>query len=113
MSTVDTFFVKQNDTLSALEYDLTDSSGSDVDISGASVAFTMRRVGAKTNTVDEQAASIVTNKPARVKYEWQAGDLATPGDYLGEFEVTFGSGGTMTFPNDKLGFPIRVTAELG
>ena len=111
----DTFFIKQNDTLGDLIYDLTDSSGSDVDITGASVVLNARHGRARTNLLNRVACEIVsTSNPARVKYSPQPGDFPDPADDVKiEFEVTFLSGRVQTFPNDRLGMPLRVTAELG
>lgn len=48
-----------------------------------------------------------------VHYEWAAGDTEqTPGDYFGEFAVVWPNEEEQTFPNDKLGFTIRITIDI-
>lgn len=98
MTTMTAFSIKQRDTSPSLLADLTPS---DVDITGATgVVFNMRPRGSMTPTISRATAVIVTpTGPARLRYNWQAGDTATAGQYLGEFEVTRADGSVETFPN--------------
>jgi len=93
------FYVKQNDTSPFMLATLKDANEVAVDLTGASVRFHMRAVGASQVTVDADA--VVTDAEAGiVKYEWDAADTDTVGSYQAEFEVTFVSGDIETFPNN-------------
>lgn len=63
-----------------------------VDITGASVVFTVR------GKVTRAPATIVSTTPPVVEYVWQPGDTETVGLAPAEFEVTYPDGGTGTFP---------------
>lgn len=55
------------------------------------------RIGGECNIVDLATAT--------VEYQWEVGDTDVPGDYLGEFVVTYSDGRDFTIPNvegDKL-----------
>lgn len=116
-----TFYIKRNDTAPVIQQTLLDSSGNAVDLTGASVAFSLFDVNGKAPTaiLSEAAATVVqtgsapnfTNKGV-VKYAWQAGDTAhTPGIYLAEWEVTFGDGTIETFPDNDFIY-VYITADL-
>lgn len=94
-----TFYVKKNDTSPAMLATLQDASFAAIDITGASVRFHMRPIGATQVTVDA-AATIVDALAGKVMYEWQAADTATIGAYQAEFEVTYADASIETFPND-------------
>lgn len=93
------FWIKQNDTGPPLQVTLKDGDGSAVDVTGATVAFSMS--GAGIVKVDEQSVTLTTAASGIVTYSWQAGDTDTPGTYEGEFEVTFGGGQIQTYPNSE------------
>lgn len=73
------------------------SGGSAVDLTGATVEFQMRPVGAATLTVDA-AAVVVTPAAGAVRYDWAGGDLGAPGDYLAWWVVTLAGGGVLHSP---------------
>lgn len=60
-----------------------------LNLSGSTVRFQMRLVGEARYTVDA-AASIVTPAAGTVRYDWAAGDLAVPGEYVARWQVTYG-----------------------
>jgi hypothetical protein len=97
-----TFTIKKNDNLPVLSAVLKDGDGVEIDMTGATVVFRMRRADGTQHIYKvNAAASFVTDgSDGAVEYEWQAGDLDTPGDYLGEFVITFGGGDVQTVPND-------------
>jgi len=82
------------------------------DLTGATVVFTMKNKVTNEVKIQEAGATVLTPLDGMVQYEWQDGDTDTPGNYRGEFEATFGAE-PETFPNGKLGFDIKITAELG
>lgn len=84
------------------------------DLTGAeAIVFTMKNKATSAVPIDEGTDVTVLGDPTlgNVQYEWQPGDTDIPGSYLGEFEATFG-GEPMTFPNNLLGFAIKIVAEL-
>ena len=109
---VSTFYIKQGDTVPALEVFLKDAFGAPVNVTGATIKFSMRVKPAGAVKVSSQAASIVTAGTGRVKYAWVAANTDTADEYEGEFEVTFSNGGIQTFPNDSH-ISIVVTDDVG
>lgn len=108
----ETFYIKQNDTSPALQVTLKDGDGNVVDFTGATVVFSMSAGGVVK--VNEQAATSVDAANGVVKYSWAAGDTDTPGNYLGEFEVTFAGGAIQTYPNSHANrLEVKVEKELG
>jgi hypothetical protein len=91
------FFLKQGDTAPALQATLKDGAQNAVDVTGATVVFSMETAGVVK--VSEAQVTITTATDGVVTYSWSAQDTDTPGNYTGEFEVTFGGGAVQTFPN--------------
>jgi hypothetical protein len=77
------------------------SNGKPFDISEATGAsFIMRAPGATSPKVDASATIMddgTTDKRGLVKYNWQAADVDTAGDFLAWFEVSW-SGRAATLP---------------
>ena len=96
----------------ALEVFLKDAYGAPVNVTGATVKFSMRVKPAGTVKVSAAAATIVTAGGGRVKYAWAAVDTDTADEYEGEFQVTYANGGIQTFPNDSH-ISITVTDDVG
>ena len=107
------FVIKQGDTSPALEATLTDGAGDPFDITGATVTFHMTAVGNEgTNQpVVDADATVVDAGAGVVQYDWAPGDTADSGVYSAEFEVTYNSGVTETFPNDGY-FEVVITEEV-
>ena len=91
------FFMKANDTSPDLQVTLKDGDDNAVDVTGATIVFSMAMGGLVK--VSEHSATIVTASSGIVKYSWAAGNTDTPGTYRAEFEVTFSNGKIETFPN--------------
>jgi hypothetical protein len=108
----ETFYIKQNDTASFLTRDLKDAFGSPVNVTGATVVFSMREKPAGTVKVDAQAAVVVAAGTGRVRYEWTAANTNTANEYEGEFQVTYADGKIQSFPNYGH-IPIIVTDDVG
>ena len=85
------------DTLSPSLADTITAGGAQVDLTGATVRFRMRPVGSSTLKVD-QAAAVITPAAGTVRYDWQAVDVDTPGDYLGWWRVTLPSSKVIESP---------------
>lgn len=96
----DPFTIKQGDTLENLVRTLKNSDGSIMDLTNATVKFTMR-LGANAPKVDEQSVDTLDGQVEdNATYVWQDGDTDTPGTYDSEYEVTFQGGEILTVPND-------------
>jgi hypothetical protein len=66
-----------------------------VDLTGASVRFQMRRSDDKRYQVNSVAT--VTDAPGGVaSYQWGPNDLAVPGTYIVQWEVTYPGGRVQT-----------------
>src|SRR4051812_10375035 len=90
--------IKQGDTR-PLDAILT-ANQQPVSLVGATVRFHMvPRFAGGTNL--DAVAVLLDAAKGQVRYMWQPGDLATPGLYWGELEVTFGDGTVETFPNGE------------
>ena len=93
-----TFNLKQNDTSPAMLVGLQDANRNVVNITGATVRFYMRQIGASQVKVDAPV-NIVSALDGTVVYNWIADDTDTVGSYQCEFEVTYSDGTTETFTN--------------
>jgi hypothetical protein len=91
-------YVKQGDTLPAVVARLVDGAGDPVDLSGGSVAFSMRRAG--VTVVSLASALLLDPRSGLVSYPWGSGNTDGPGRYEAEFKATLGGGGVRTFPSD-------------
>lgn len=68
---------------------------SPVDLTNATVRFQMRRADDKRFTVN--AVAVIDDAVAgEVHYSWGANDLAVPGDYVVQWEVTYPGGRIQT-----------------
>ena len=108
------FYIKQNDTASFITRDLKDAFGSPVNVTGASVVFSMRVKPAGTMKITRQPSVVVTAGTGRVRYEWASdgSDTNTADEYEGEFQVEYANGKIQTFPNDGH-IPIVITDDVG
>ena len=77
-----------------------DSSGTAIDITGASVSFKMRAVNSSSLKVNS-SATITNASNGAVSYTFSASDTDTAGLFQGEFQVTFSGGAIETFPNSE------------
>ena len=105
-----TFYIKQNDTSPAMLATLKDGDGTVIELSGSTVRFHMRPLGAATNTVDA-AAAIHNVDAGQVSYTWSAPDTATTGIFEAEFEVINTDGSVETFPNSGY-ISVEITDDI-
>lgn len=92
------------DTLSpSLAWQLTEG-GSPLDLTGCTVKLRMRASGSATLKVDANAAVLAPASDGNVRYDWQAADTDTPGDYLAWFHVILPTSATIDSPE----FPVEV-----
>lgn len=69
-----------------------------VDLSGTNVSgvrFQMRKADDRRLTVDA-TATVVSGPAGTVRYDWGPNDLAVPGTYLAQWEVTYVGGRIQT-----------------
>ncbi len=106
------FYIKQNDEASILTATLTDEYAVAVNIMGAAVLFQMAPIQGGV-VVGGTAVNLDAGTATRgmVSYDWSTGQTATPGLYLGEWQVTFAGGTVQTFPNDGYTL-VRIMAEV-
>lgn len=104
------FFIKQGDRLPVATAVLQQPAGTPVNLSGATVAFYM----AHTNGLASVSgiATISTAALGIVEYHWGASDTAIAGEYMAEFEITFGSGKKQTVPNGEYE-KVEIRQQLG
>jgi hypothetical protein len=93
------FFMKQNDTAPSIRATLENGNGNAIDLTGATVSFHMRALGATQTKVDA-AATVVNAASGIVQYNWIAADTNTIGSYAAEFEVRYADNTIETFPNN-------------
>lgn len=111
------FTLKANDLLPSLQ-GVTASKGAPVDLSGAtSVRFIMRAADsafapvAGAPKVNATAVAVAPATSGVLRYDWAVGDTATPGNYVGEFQVTFPGTKPQTFPTTSY-ITIQILADL-
>lgn len=95
------FTLKTGDTAPSLVVTLNDTKGAVIDLTGATVVFTMRRVPTEIPVFSNRSATVLSIPNRLVEYAWQAGDTDTPGHYLGEFKVTYANGKPGRFPSSR------------
>lgn len=95
------FAIKQGDTLPSLYVQLTDALGAPVNLSGASVIFSMRPQNGGALVVNARACQSVDLINGKVVVPFISADTLLTGTYTGEFRVLFSSGATLRFPDDR------------
>lgn len=60
------------------------------------VKFQMRKADDRKFTVNASAVVVGDGSAGQVRYDWGANDLATPGSYLAQWEVTYVGGRIQT-----------------
>jgi hypothetical protein len=106
------FAIKRGDTSPGLEVQFRIGvDGPPVNLNFATVRFLMRP--AKGGAAVVSAPAIVADATnGIVRYLWAPGDTATPGQFLGEFEVTYADRTVETFPNSGY-LRLRIMADIG
>jgi hypothetical protein len=104
------FTIKRGDTSPRLLYALQPSA--EIDLTGATVRFSMRSRALGTLRVNRQTALIIiaTGTPT-VAYDWKASETTNAETCEAEFEVTYASGAVETFPNADF-ITVLVTSDI-
>ena len=92
------FYIKENDTRPAITAILTDANDAAVNLTGATVAFSMRVEPAGSVKLSAVSANVTDSEAGQVSYSWATGNTDTAADYEAEFQVTFAGGTIQTFP---------------
>lgn len=80
-------------------------------LAGATVTFTM--TDAEGTTIINKAPAFLEDAATAVlRYDWQAEDTDTAGEFDAEFELTIG-GKPLTIPNDEPKIRVKITEDLG
>jgi len=85
------FEIKQNDTLPPLKVKLTQSDGSILDLTNATIKLIISGIGERTMIVEDATQGIV-------RYDWQATDTTKAGIYSAEVKVQYANGTRQTIP---------------
>ena len=85
-------YIKVGDLAPDLLITVKDAAGAVVNLTSATIVFSMFHKRTSAAKVVAQAATIVVAANGTVKYEWALGDTDTDGEYAGEFDVTPASG---------------------
>ncbi len=93
------FYLKRNDTDSELQVTLKDADGAAVDVTGATIVFTMFKKGRANPKVNKASVTLTNASSGIVTYSWVAADTNEAGEFLGEFQVTYAGSRIQTFPN--------------
>jgi hypothetical protein len=105
-------YIKQNDTVADIVRDLVDAFASPVNVTGATIAFSMRPKPGGTVKVDAAAGTVVDGGLGRVKYNLTASNTDTADTFEAEFQVTYSDGAIQTFPNDGY-FDVIILDDIG
>lgn len=101
----------QNDYNYKLSFALEDSSGNAVDLSSDidNIKFKVQNITDKDETLKvDQTMAVEDEVNGKVSYTVQQGDFDKVGEYYGEIEVNYSSGGVETFDR----FILYINAEL-
>jgi len=91
---------KRHDTKVTPRVRLLNEAGQPIVLTGLTVRYSLRALGATTLKVDRQS-TILTDQlvtPGEVFYQFVAADVDTAGLYEEEWEVDYGGGVTESFP---------------
>lgn len=104
------FYWKAHDTAPTIQVQLKDSTGTPVNVTGASVKFIMKSAGGGSPKVNASGA-IVDGPTGIVSYTPIGTDTDTAGTYNVEWQITYGGGAKQTFPDPGYN-TLTVTADL-
>ena len=107
----DPHYMKQGDTASIMKRTLVNAFGSPVNLTGASLKFSMRVKPGGATKVDRASATISNAGLGEVQYSFSASDTNTADEFESEWEVSFSDGSVQTFPNDGY-TPVIVTDDI-
>lgn len=93
--------IKQGDLFPDVETTVTDENGAVVNLTGATLKFSMRKARDPATVKIDQANGILVDGPTgKIKYALAGLDTDTPGPYEGEFRVFPTAGDAFRVPTD-------------
>lgn len=101
----------QNDTRPYLRFTVS-QNGSAVDLTGASVVFSMANQATGALQVNREDCVIVTAGSGIAEYRWSASDTTTTGRFRSEVEVTLSDGSILSLPPDGDDLIIIIREEV-
>jgi hypothetical protein len=106
--------LKKNDLQPYYKFEVQDSDGNAVSISGATIYCTMKNAATGTLKINRQTTgvNITDGVNGQGEYRWQAGDTDTVGKYFIEFEINPASGGKFTIPTESEDAVVRILDSL-
>lgn len=102
------FTISLGDTLPTLREQLFESDDVEATLTGSEVFLAI--YDHTGEQVWEHEADIEDEAEGIVEYAFQTGDFEEPGDYYRRWRVRPTTGGQMTVPNDRIGYPVQVIA---
>ncbi len=90
--------IKQGDTFPYCTGTFTDAAGNPVDVTSATVTFSMTSLSGVPMVVSGPVTK-VTPASGIVEYHWQAADVVAPGSFAAQFKAVFPDMTISTFPN--------------
>lgn len=112
------YVMKANDLLPAIQ-GAASTAGTPVNLTSATlIKFFMRAADANfqpvttgTLKVNATATAVAPTTSGVLRYDWVVGDTAVPGNYVGEFQVTFPGAKPQTLPTTSY-ITITILADL-
>lgn len=92
------FVIKQFNTLPSLEATLLNPNGQPVDLTGATITFSMRSRDNEAVVITGNAL-ILDAATGKVVYQWAPTNTQLAGAFIGEFDVVYSGGAKESFPN--------------
>lgn len=93
------FNIKKGSTGPSLVMVLQDSTGTALNLTGATVTFSMTPARGSTPKINDAACVIVSASAGKIRYDWQASDTDTIGSFDAEVTVTWADGKIERFPS--------------
>ena len=102
-------FVKKDDTRPHLDVALEDEEGFPMNLTGATITFSMRDAATKVAKVTNSSCTVLDALRGEVRHSWTTSMTDTEGVFEGEFQVTDFESRVQTFPSS--GFVVIVIVE--
>lgn len=83
------FFLKQNDTLPAIQYTFLDEDGDAINLTGATVKIYMQNATDGTTKIDGGSCTVTDAANGVVTYSWADADVDESGLFWAEFVADF------------------------